>query len=1260
MLTKDSFDWIMIKLASSEDIKEWSKWEITIPDTVNYRTWKPKEWWLFCEKIFWPVKNYECSCGKYKWVRYKGIVCDRCWVEVTSTKVRRKNIGHIKLNSPLVHIWYYKANPSVIWSLLDLSSKEIEKIINYVKYIVLDVNEKQKDNIVKTLDRDYHNKIKEIEDIFDKEILELDKKEMSKSKYKKEYEAILALKNANLENLKKEYSDLKSRLKTLVVGATIHEKDYRNVYFRYQWAFTFSSWVQALKSMLQSIDLKKSIKNIIENLKNTKWKKKEDLFKRLKIFVSFYTSWIKPEAVILEYLPVIPADLRPIVQLDGWKFASSDINIFYRRILMRNIRLKKMIDAWMPEVVKRNEIRLLQEAVNNLFIWEKWQASGGGSWVKVLKSLTGILVGKEGRFRKNLLWKRVDYSWRSVITVWPDLKLDECWVPLDMALTIFTPFIISEIFKLGYASTPKQAEKLIKDKHPMVLKILRKVVKDKYVLLNRAPTLHRLSIQGFRIKLMPWKTIRLYPLACPAFNADFDGDQMWLHLPISAQAQEEVKKYVAADKNILKPSSWEPIISLTQELILGIYYLTDDDGSWKFKWYFKDIESVIKSYNDWNIDIKDKVVVSYNGETIKTIVGRVILNGILPENIWFKNEVFRKKQLKTILDEVYEIAWREKTVEVADMLKNYGFKYATKSSVTMSIYDFIIPKEKYDLIHQGDEKVKKIHDAWYKWFITDDEKHNQIIDVWTEVKIKIEEWLKPYYTKGNNLFTLIDSWAKWNRWQLTQMAGMKWLVSNPNGDVIELPIKSASVEWFNSLEYFIAAHSARKGKADTALKTAESWYLTRRLVDANQDVIVREEDCWTSESLLITKEEVEGKRTSLFEESFGRILAEDLVDTKWNILKAKWEMIEKKDSKIFEENDIDYIKVRSPITCKTSSWVCQKCYGMDLWDRKLVKVWTPVGVISSQSIWEPGTQLTMRTFHSGWVASADWDITEGIKRIEQLFEVRTPKNPAFIAPFDGQASVYGAGNYVKLKIVWSIQKETYLVKPWYSVVVKKGEILKKWAEFAVKWKSKLKVNEECSVIEVEKDKIVVWIQQSVEYDIHNNMTIKIKDGEKVYKWQILTSWVIDLRAYRDIVWDLETQKYIINEIKKVYVSQWQNLNNKYIELIVKNLFSRVYIEEVGDSTFIPGDIVKYEDFVKTSDELKKQGKQVPKWKRLLMWLTNLAKNSDSWLSAASFQETMRIVVANSIKWSIDKLEDLKSNVILGRELPIWENFKKEK
>ncbi len=1256
VVNKDNFDWIMIKLASAEEIKEWSKWEVIIPDTVNYRTGKPKEWWLFCEKIFWPVKNYECSCGKYKGVRYKWIVCDRCWVEVVSSRVRRERMWHIKLNAPVVHIWYYKANPSVIGGLLNLSSKEIEKIINYVKYVVLSVNEAQKQNIIKTLDRDYHNKVNEIEQLFEKEVADLSSKNLSQEEYKKEYEKLLALKNQNLEYIKKEYSDLKSRLKTLTVGSTIHEKDYRLVYYRYEGAFEFGSGAEALQKMLKNLNLKKEIEKIIEQLKHTKGKKREDLFKRLKIFVSFYTSGVKPESTILEYLPVIPADLRPIVQLDGGKFASSDINIFYRRVLMRNIRLKKMIDAGMPEVVKRNEIRLLQEAVNNLILGERNQSGKTGSWVKVYKSLTDILIGKEGRFRKNLLGKRVDYSWRSVITVGPELKLNECGVPLYIAVRIFTPFIIARLLKLKYAYTPKQAEKMIKDEDPVVLKILKDIVKDKYVLLNRAPTLHRLGIQGFKIKLMPWKTIRLHPLVCPAFNADFDWDQMGLHLPISEEAQEEVDKYVASDKNILKPGSWEPIITPTQELILGIYYLTHDDETWENKGFYKNMEDVLKAYKEQEVDIKDKVTFIFNGKPFTTIVGRVILNDILPEEYRFVDKTFRKKDLKQLLDDLYENFGREVTVKVADKLKEFWFKYATKSAVTMNAYDFIIPEEKKKLIEEGNEKVKKIHDAWYKGLITTKEKHDQIVAVWTDIKARIEEALKKYYGPGNDLFTMLDSGAKWNRGQLTQMAGMKWLVSNPKGEVIELPIKSAAIEWFGTLEYFIAAHSARKGKADTALKTAESGYLTRKLVDSTQEMIVREEDCWTDKFLLITQWDVEERKSTLFDEVFGRILADDLVDINWKVLKKKWEMIKKSDKKLFDENIIESVKVRSPLTCNTPSGVCQKCYGMDLGDRNLVRVWTPVGVIASQSIGEPGTQLTMRTFHSGWVASAEGDMTQGIKRIEQLFEVRTPKNPAVIAPFDGVVSIHSTGNYVKIKIVGEQEKKPYFVKPGYTIVVKEWEILKKGSEYAVKGKSKLKVEEEGIVLKVEKDKIVLWIQKVYETEAHVNLGLKVKDGDKVYKWDLITWGVIDLREYRKIMGDLETQKYIVSEIKKVYAGQWQELNSKYVELVVKNLFSRVYIEDVGDAPLIPGQIVKYEDYIKIVDELKKLWKHPPKGERLILGLTNLAKSTDSWLSAASFQETMRILVGASIRGDIDKLEDLKSNVILGRKLPIWENF----
>lgn len=1262
MQNKD-FSALMIKIASPQDILEWSKGEINSPDTINYRTWKPKEGGLFCEKTFWPVKNYECACWKHKGIRYRGITCDVCWVEVTTSRSRRERMGHIKLESPVLHVWYYNSTPSLIGLVLNLSAKEIEKIIYFDKYIVVDINEKQQKNIVKNIEQMYHNKMQLIESEYKKELKHLEEMDLSAEEFKRRKDSLESLRRENEEDLRKQYSDIKSKIKWLRLYSTISEIDYRNVFSYYEWAFKFKSWVEAIEYLLEKkFNLKEEIEKVKKEYKKAKWKQKEDLFKRLQLLINLYVAGVDPKWAILRYLPVIPADLRPIVQLDWWKIASSDINIFYRRVLMRNIRLKKMIAADMPDVIKKNEVRLLQESVNNLFIGERNNQWSAGAGVKVYKSLTDILIWKEWRFRKNLLWKRVDYSGRSVITVGPELKLDECWVPLYIAVKVFTPFIISRLLKLKYAYTPKQAEKLIKEEKPIALQVLQEVIKDKYVLLNRAPTLHRLGIQAFKIKLMSWKTIRIHPLVCTAFNADFDGDQMWLHLPLSEEAQEEAKTIIASDKNILRPGSGEPIITHTQDMVLWVYYLTNDEDikTDEVKWIYNSIEDVVVALNSNEIKIKDRIKLNYNWEEIETTVGRVVFNSLLPEELRFINEKITKKWLKKLLDNIYETKWREETVKIADAIKNYWFRYATLAASTINVFDLQIPDIKRQLLEEWDKKVKQIHNAWYKWFLTDEEKHRSIISVWSDIKSQIESKIKEIYNAWNDIYVFIDSWARWDWSQLTQLSGMKWLVANPKWEVIELPIKSALVEWFSSIEYFIAAHGARKWKADTALKTAESWYLTRRLVDATQDMIIREEDCWTDRYLLITKDEVEARWENMFDVVYGRILSEDLKDKDWNVLLKKWEIIKKKHRHLIENSNIDYIKVRSPLTCNTEAGCCAHCYGMDLSTRQLIEVWTAIWVIASQSIWEPGTQLTMRTFHTWWVAQEQGDITQGIKRVEELFEVRTPKNSAVVAPFDWEVTITEEATYIKFTIKWEKEKKTYLTKDKdYKIIVKKWDFLKKWDNYAKKWRSLLKVVEDCEVIDVKKDKIVVSVINTFEKEIPSWFNIKVKNWEQVYKWQVLSWWVIDIREYRDIVGDLETQKYIISEVKKVYSSQWQELNEKYIEVIVKQLFSKVVIIEPWDSSFIPWNIVKYEEAERVNRQLIKEWKKEVKFERLILWLTQIAKQTDSWLSSASFQETKRVLVNASIKWSIDKLEDLKSNVIIGRKLPIWKIYQEK-
>ena len=1275
---KNNFDWLQVLLASPEDILSWSAGAVESPDTINYRTGKPKQKWLFCEAIFGPMKNFECSCGKYKGVRYRGIVCERCGVEVTTSRVRRERMGHIELAAPVVHIRYIKATPSRVGLLLNLSINEIEKILYFVKYVVTDVNEEQKKDIIAQLDKDYHNRVNDLDSIYDKEKKSAVANEWKKKEKEKvvQREQLLKVYEENKTALEKEYSRVKSILSNLDIGATILESDYRNIFYRYEGAFTFMSGSEAILELLKRTDIQEEIKNILETFGTLKGETRKKMFKKLKLLINLYISWVKPEWMVLQYLPVIPPDLRPVVQLEGGKFASSDVNLFYRRVLMRNLRLKKMIQVGMPDVVKKNEIRLLQESVNNLLVWEKWGTTGPGGSSKVFKSLTDMLSGKEGIFRKNLLGKRVDYSWRSVITIWPGLKLDECGLPLYLAVKMFTPFIIGKLIERKIAHTPKQAEKLIKDQDPIALRILEEVIEDKYVLLNRAPTLHRLSIQAFKIKLMPGKTIRIHPLVTPAFNADFDGDQMAVHLPLSEEAQREAKELIASDQNVLKPSSGEPVISHSQDLVVGIYYITDENASseeysvaqinqhytqnkeriW-IQGKYSTIEEVVYSYHAGNVDIKNRILLKTGEEHIVTTVGRAIFNSYIPEKVRYINEKVWSKWLKWVLDKIFDMYGRVETVETADNLKDAGFHFATKSSVTMNIFDLNLPAQKEEILDIASEKVNDVHNFWFKWFLHDEEKHKMIVRIRSEAKAEIEVLVKEAYKEWSDIFSLIDSKARGNRWQMTQMAGMKWLVASPSGRIIELPIKSSLLEWFSPIEYFISAHGARKGKADTALRTAESGYLTRRLVDASQESIIRDQDCGTSNFIYISQDEAQMRNEPFDELIFGRVLAQDLLDSKGNTVLTKDTLLDAANVQLILDAEIDTITVRSPLTCDTVSGVCQHCFGIDLSTRNMVQIWSPVGIISSQSIGEPGTQLTMRTFHSGWVANTEWDMTNGIKRVEELFEVRNPKKPAVIAPFDGTAKYVEWAKKSTIEITSEPVPVTYVIKEGYTIDVKKWEALDKWGNFAVKGRSKLKIKTGGIVLEVHKDHIVLWELHVISKKVAVGTTVRIKQNQKVYKGQLLTTGGIDIREYMKVVGELEAQRYIVNEIKKVYTSQWQSVNDKYMETIVKQLFSKVMIEDAGNSSFIPGTIAKYEEMLTANKELITNGKQPARGERLALWLTQVAKQSNSWMSAASFQETIRVMVDASTRGAIDPLSDLKANVIIGRLLPVGDIYR---
>ena len=1263
------FDGLMVTLASMEDIESWSHGAVDNPDTVNYRTGKPKAGGLFCESIFGPVKNFECSCGKYKWPRYKWIVCEKCNVEVTSSRTRRTRMGHVDLASPLVHAWYKNSPSGWIHQLLQLSSYEIDKILSFVKYIVVKgPDEKWKDYMKETLKSDFNIRLSELDEIYREED-EAEKNAKRKAELKELY-----------EEKRKELSDEQVRLNWIISELerwkTVMESDWRSFFYKFSDKMEMASGPDGILKALKEIDVEKEIKRRVKefpSIKSADAKKKS--MSLIKLLINLYVSGVKPENMVLRKLPVIPPDLRPVVQLDGWRFASSDVNLFYRRVLMRNIRLKKMVQVGMPDVLKKNEIRLLQESVNNLLVWEKAGAGKSGAGNKVFKSLSDMLSWKEWIFRKNLLWKRVDYSGRSVITVGPGLKLDECGLPIYIAVKVFTPFIIGKLMEKKIVYTPKQAEKLIKDEDPIALKFLEDVIKDKYVLLNRAPTLHRLWIEAFKIKLFPWKTIRLHPLVCGSFNADFDWDQMAIHLPISDEAQKEAKELIASDKNVLKPASGDPTLSLSQDMVLWVYYLMDyfdtrrPEVNTEEEWIkdvpvsarYSSMQEAYKAYENKEIHIKDKIMILHNGEAIETTVGRVIFNMKMPEGLPYINKNMKSKDIKQLLGQVFDEYGMPTTVKLSDDVKDLWFKYSTLAAVSINILDMKIPQDKTKILKEWDQQADEIYKLFYKWYLSEDEKHRLIIDVWTDIKKRVEACLKPIIGAGNNLYTMIDSAARGSQNNVTQICGMKWLVVNPQWEIIELPIKGSFAEWLTPIEYFIAAHSWRKWKADTALRTAESGYLTRKLCDASQEVIIREEDCGSEEYITYSKENAAASGEKFFTQIYGRVLAQDVIDENGvkildaGIMLGKWEVA------LIEGNDaVHEVKVRSPITCHCASGVCQKCYGMDLSSRQLVQIWIPVGIIAAQSIWEPSTQLTLNTFHTWWVAGESESDASGIDRIKQLFEVRTPKHPAIIAPFDGTIDFEETPEGWKfwlIKITSEPQKKVYIIKDGYKLTVKKWENLPKWATYAIKWKSALKIEEEWEVLSVEKDAIILWVVQQVSHKLFWLLPKKTKAWEKVYAGEILTAGAVDIQEYKRIVGDLMAQRYIIREAKRVYSDQWQSLNDKHMEIIVKQLFSKVFIEDSGDSSFIPGTYVKYEDFLKKNEELAREKKTLAKWQRMALWLTTIAKETDSWLSAASFQETIRVMVWASLRGAIDTLSDLKANVIIWRLLPIGENYR---
>jgi DNA-directed RNA polymerase subunit beta' len=1258
----DTFDAITIAVASPEEILSWSHGEVKKPETINYRTQKPEREGLFCEKIFGPTKNWECYCGKYKRIRYKGVICEKCGVEVTRSSVRRERMAHIKLAVPVTHIWFLRSTPSRIGLLLDLPIKTIEQVVYFAAYIITNVDDEGLEEAKEQLTQEYHQHKKKIKE---DSKMELDKAKDAKKD--KKYQTTLEKEFAKrLEELDEQHKAAKDELNGIGVSKVYSELEYRNLSMKFGHVFKAATGAESIRDIISDIDLKALITDLEVELKKASGQKQKKIIKRIKLCGSLLKAEISPEWMVLTVLPVIPPDLRPMVQLDGGRFAASDLNDLYRRVINRNNRLKRLIAIGAPEVICRNEKRMLQEAVDTLLNNSARQGKtvfNSGDKRK-LRSLSDMLKGKQGRFRQNLLGKRVDYSGRSVIVVGPHLKLNQCGIPKLMAMELFKPFVIGRLIRDGYAHNIKNAEKLIQANKREVWDILEEVTLGHYVLLNRAPTLHRLGIQAFQPILVEGKAIQIHPLVCTAFNADFDGDQMAVHVPLSKQAQAEAKSLIQSANNLLKPSHGEPIITPTQDMVLGCYFLTKmTPGKHGEGMIFGNLEEAIIAHRLGHVHLQAPVKAKIEDEIIETTVGRLIFNSFVPEGLPYVNETMKKKTLSTLISDSYLKYGNQITAKLADEIKRLGFKFATKSGLSIGIEDMIVPEAKVKIIDDASEIVKKITNKYKMGLMTDDERYQHTIKVWAETKSAITTEMVKGIHDENHIHYMINSGARGNWGQITQMCGIKGLVANPAGKTIELPIKANLKEGFSILEYFIATHGGRKGKSDTALKTAEAGYLTRRLVDAVQDIIVKEYDCGTKEAHRVTREESEQIGEEFERRIYGRILTEKVVDAKTGeILVKKNTEIGKPEIKKISEGTVEEVFVRSVMTCQTPNGICVKCYGKDLGTNFTVDIGTAVGIIAAQSIGEPGTQLTMRTFHMGGVAEGK-DITQGLTRVEELFEARTPKSPAILSEIDGKVKVSQKGKQITVTVTSNEPLVTqYKLSQFMKAEVKKGDKVKEKQLLAksTKQKNLLKAETEGKVLTVGKEMIEVISDGLVEkpYPIPSGKTVLVKTGAAVTRGQALTSGHYNLRELMELNGIYKLQKYIMQEVQSIYAAQGQTINDKHIEIIARQMLSKSRINDSGDSNLLPGELVDFIELEKLNEELKKKGKHPADAERLLLGLTRISLYTDSWLSAASFQETIRVLVEASTTKRMDELEGLKENVIIGKLIPAGETYKK--
>ena len=1145
------FDGMRMKIASPEKIRSWSHGEVKKPETINYRTLKPEKDGLFCEKIFGPTKDYECSCGKYKRIRYKGVVCEKCGVEVTKAKVRRERMGHIELAAPVSHIWYFKGIPSKMGLLLDMSPRILEKILYFASYVVINPGESGF----------------------------AFKEEISETQYQEAIE--------------------------------LHPDDME---------FHAAMGAEAVKELLSSIDLEKEYSLLLKELEESTGQKKVRISRRLEVVDAFMTSGNRPEWMILDVLPVMPPELRPMVQLEGGRFATSDLNDLYRRVINRNNRLKRLLDIGAPEIIVRNEKRMLQEAVDALIDNGRRGRAVTGASNRNMKSLSDLLKGKSGRFRQNLLGKRVDYSGRSVIVVGPDLKFNQCGLPQEMALELFKPFIMNKVVDRGMAHNLKSAKKMVEKKDPRVYDVLEEVIKDHPVLLNRAPTLHRLGIQSFEPVLVEGKAIKLHPLACNAFNADFDGDQMAIHLPLSNEAQIEARLLMMSTNNILGLKDGKPITTPSQDMVLGAYYLTTiKEGAKGEGMVFESTNEMKKALLTGDVEYQTRVSVRVKkdsedpGKIVESSVGRFIYNEGIPQDLGYVNrkedpysleinQVADSGVLKDIVDRCFRKHGNIKTAEVLDYIKQTGYKYSTLSGLTVSMADVNIPKAKWDIIADADAEVDNYEKLYRRGLITDDERYEKVIDIWRETTDKVTEALLTDLRSDNNIKIFADSGARGSTNQIRQLGGMRGLMSQADGKTIEIPVKANFREGLSVQEYFISSHGSRKGLTDTALRTADSGYLTRRMVDISQDVIVTEDDCHTH-GYVEAYEFKDGNELveNLYTRIVGRTSFEDVKDENGEILAKKDQLIDEDTAEKIVAAGVKKVKLRSVLECRSKQGVCAKCYGRNLATGKPVNIGEAVGIIAAQSIGEPGTQLTMRTFHSGGIAGVG--ITSGLPRVEELFEARKPKGLAYIAENSGTVSL--------------IQ------------------------------------NEKKTDVEIESEDGHVQ-----KYNIPFGSRLLVKDGDVVEKGDQLTEGSLDPHDVLNVLGKVGVQNYITKEVQKVYRIQGVEIDDRHIEVIARQMLKKVKIDESGDTEFLPGSLQERREVDFINEKLIEEGKEPAEYTQELLGITKASLATDSWLSAASFQETTRVLTDASIKGKVDDLMGLKENIIIGKLIPAGTGMKR--